>query len=515
VLLAKLGHENENNEKGNENNITASNSLDCLNEGLKTINSQNQYRARLSYFFDDLKLPGATVDEQATAFLNKGKQNNNWAADCVKTFIKHYKEMIENKKISSTTLTNYLVPVKFVCEMNDLELNWKRLLRGKPQPRSVANDRAPTIEEVRKLCEHSDRRIKLIAYIACSGGLRAGSWDYLYWKNVEPKYNADFLRWKKRQLASEGKPHDHIVITKDNEEKIIAAKLSVYAGEFDSYYTFLTPEAYFELKNYIDFRASFGEKITGDSPLLRDLWKTTNVKYAAKKSLATNPKRLNESAVKRMINRAIWKQGLRQPLPEGVRRHEWKTTHGFRKFFDTRCRLAGLNFLNVEKMMSHSTGLPDSYNKQSEYSILDDYLKAVDLLTIDINHKAASMLQKQVTQLTEKSDQTTGAIVKKLAQKDKEIEELKIQQDKISKEVELVYKALKMSQTRADFSEEDKRMQSQNPSYREAAEAADSILEQADLEVEMEVEKMMRQEKKAVKMFGEDVNDPAEQVLFY
>ena len=57
--------------------------------------------------------------------------------------------------------------------------------------------------------------------------------------------------------------------------------------------------------------ASYGEKITAESWLMRDIWQTTNVKYGAKWGLATAPKRLNSSGIKRMIERALWEQGIR------------------------------------------------------------------------------------------------------------------------------------------------------------------------------------------------------------
>ncbi|MGB6674106.1 MAG: hypothetical protein WBE34_16880 [Candidatus Nitrosopolaris sp.] len=58
--------------------------------------------------------------------------------------------------------------------------------------------------------------------------------------------------------------------------------------------------------------ASYGEKITAESWLMRDIWQTTNVKYGAKWGLATAPKRLNSSGIKRMIERALWEQSTKK-----------------------------------------------------------------------------------------------------------------------------------------------------------------------------------------------------------
>ena len=55
---------------------------------------------------------------------------------------------------------------------------------------------------------------------------------------------------------------------------------------------------------------------------------------------------------------------------------------------------------NVEVLMGHSIGISDSYYRPSDKDILDDYLKAVDLLTINTTQ---IVLEKQITELKEKS----------------------------------------------------------------------------------------------------------------
>jgi len=39
--------------------------------------------------------------------------------------------------------------------------------------------------------------------------------------------------------------------------------------------------------------------------------------------------------------------------------------------------------INIEKLMNHSTGISDSYYRATEQELLEDYLKAADMLSID------------------------------------------------------------------------------------------------------------------------------------
>jgi len=179
-----------------------------------------------------------------------------------------------------------------------------------------------------------------------SSGIRLGAWDYLKWKHVKP-------------------------ITND-EGKVIAARLDVYAGDVEQYYTFVTSEAYNALKEWMDFRASYGERIDDNSWLMRDLWQTTNMNYGARWGLATSPKKLKSSGIKRLLERAVWEQGIRKPLTEGTRRHEWKIAHGYRKFYKSRAEQI-MKPINVEITMGHV------YYKPTEHEVLDDYIKAISM----------------------------------------------------------------------------------------------------------------------------------------
>ena len=72
--------------------------------------------------------------------------------------------------------------------------------------------------------------------------------------------------------------------------------------------------------------------------------------------------------------------------------------------------------------MNHSIGISDSYYRATENEILDDYLKAMDLLTVNDDKLT---LQKQVAELTEKSKEENYIIKGKLSDKEKEIQQSK------------------------------------------------------------------------------------------
>jgi hypothetical protein len=268
--------------------------------------TRKYYERRLRKFLDFIQFEIAIsreIEKRCNDFAEKGKSNIDWTVNQIIRFLHFQKERVENNEITAATLKNFIKSLKVFCDSADLDIPWKKITRGLPKGRQAANDRAPTIEEIRKLVEYPDRRIKPIVYTMVSSGIRLGAWDYFQWKHIEP-------------------------ITKENGE-VVAAKLRVYAGDIEEYYTFITAEAYNSLKEWMDFRAYYGEKVTASSWLMRDLWQTTNMNYGARWGLATSPKKLKSSGIKRLLERAIWEQGIRQPLTEGVKRHEWKLLMDF------------------------------------------------------------------------------------------------------------------------------------------------------------------------------------------
>jgi hypothetical protein len=235
----------------------------------------------------------------------------------------------------------------------DITIPWKKVMRGMPKGRRYANDRAPTIDEISRLTQYPDRRIKPILLTMASSGIRLSAWDYLRWKDISP-------------------------IIKDG--KTIAAKIRIYAeDEEGEYFSFITNEALQALNDWMDYRKECGESINENSWIMRNLWDVTTPKG---KGVITIPKKLKSTGIKRLMERALWAQGIRRKLDIGKRRHEFQADHGLRKWFKTRCEISGMKSINIEILMGHSIGISDSYYRTTEQEILLDYLKAVDYLSI-------------------------------------------------------------------------------------------------------------------------------------
>ena len=246
--------------------------------------TRKYYERRIRTFFDFIGfLMGSNIEKRCNSFAQKGKKDGNWTTTHVIRFLQYEKERVEKGEITSATLSNFVKSIKLYCEMCDIPIPWKKITRGLPRPRTVADDRAPSMDEIRLLVQYPDRRIKSIIYTMVSCGIRLGAWDYLKWKHITPIYEGD---------------------------ELIAAKILVYAGDLEEYYAFISPEAYYSLKDWMEFRSTYGEEIDGYSWLMRDIWQTSNMKYGAKFGLATNPKKLKSSGIKRLIEQALWEQGI-------------------------------------------------------------------------------------------------------------------------------------------------------------------------------------------------------------
>jgi hypothetical protein len=354
---------------------------------LKSPLTREKYQKRIEKFFDFIGMKGETIEEKSFYFVKLTEiEGNQWVFNSVLKFMMYQLERVNKKEIVGSTVQNYLKSIKLFCEMADINIQWKKITRGLPKGKSYADDRIPTDEEVQRLLEYPDRRIKTIVYTMTSSGIRLGAWDYLRWGNIKP-------------IEKEG-------------IGVVAAKMIVYEGEDEEYFTFISQEAFLALNDWIQYRQKSGEIIDENSWLMRDLWDTGALKEG--KGFVTKPKRLASSGIKRLIERAIWAQGLRKKLENGKKRHPYATIHSFRKWFKTRCEIAGMKPINIEKLLSHSIGISNSYYRPTENELLEDYLKCIDLISLDKENKLQKQLHKYVDKNNEETYIIKGSCKKKM-----------------------------------------------------------------------------------------------------
>jgi uncharacterized protein Yka (UPF0111/DUF47 family) len=73
--------------------------------------------------------------------------------------------------------------------------------------------------------------------------------------------------------------------------------------------------------------------------------------------------------------------------------------------------------INIEKLMGHSVGISDSYYRATERELLDDYLKAIPVLTISNE----SRLQDQIKKIEEETRNNETNIKSQLYEKEQRI----------------------------------------------------------------------------------------------
>ncbi len=161
-------------------------------------------------FFDFGIDPQLELKNQCQMFYDKASNSPKWATQYFMRFLEQQKDRAARKEIQYTTIPNYYKSAKLFCVMNDIILNWQKIAKGVPYQKKAADDRPPTLSEIKKLLEYPDKRIKPIILTMISSGIRLGAWDEMKWKHVTP--------------------------IEDSEKNVIAAKLLAQTDEQYHYY---------------------------------------------------------------------------------------------------------------------------------------------------------------------------------------------------------------------------------------------------------------------------------------
>lgn len=178
-------------------------------------------------------------------------------------------------------------------------------------------------------------------------------------------------------------------------------KVTVYSDYKERYFTFTTPEAAKAIRIYLEYRKRYGEKLTSGTPVFRDQFDRNDPASVH----LVRPMKLR--TIERLISRSLEKSGIRtvERITEfngekGEIRQSVRLTAGFRKFFDTKLIYTKVQPRTKELFMGHNIGLDDHYFKPGEDYVLQEYLKAVNNLTINEENR----LRQEMTDLIRKNN---------------------------------------------------------------------------------------------------------------
>lgn len=332
------------------------NSFDNFVNAINTPSTENTYTNALKIYAAFCKV------ENYDSLLEIDKDQT---FDNIKDFIIYQRKTL---KRSLPRIHVFFSAIRLFYSVNrfDDQINWYTLARYKGRESSaVTKDRIYTKDEIQLLLQHATLRMKVVILLMLSSGIRIGAVTEL--KLYDLKYR----------------------------EKEKFYQITVYSDSPKyTYYTFCTPECANYLNLYLEYRQNKGEKLVPDSPLIRNDHEIGE--------------EIQSKSIQQRLYKILLKSGIRtrKKFTEETRRKrtEIMCSHGFRKYFNTVCIESDMNLVSKELLMGHKKdlGLERSYYRPSSDKLLNEYLKVVNDLTINDEHRLKIENEKLKFELEEK-----------------------------------------------------------------------------------------------------------------
>ncbi len=310
--------------------------------------------------------------------------------DLERSIISTIVRMKEQENLSSSSTSLLLASLTHFFSINDVPLNRKKIYKFVGERENKFEYRSYTHDEISRLLSILDERGKVAVLIMASTGMRVGGLAEICLKHLQ--------KWK---IDNAGIRHIYKII--------VYAKSSRHR-----YFTFCSPEAAESIDDYLEMRKRHGENLIqdkesgnwtpGETPLIiRQFDKIASVH----KILPIQPRSI---AIKIIVPK-LRQLGIRKKISmldstgtrksPALNKHDLHPCHSLRIFAITQMQRARLDKTIREMLVNHSTGLDAVYYKASEEEIFQEYMKALDLLTIQNEYR----LQKQLDQYKEKSEE--------------------------------------------------------------------------------------------------------------
>jgi len=245
---------------------------------------------------------------------------------------------------------NYVASVLAFYKINDIYLNVAKINKFIPLQKKVRKDRAYNHEEISKLLEISDERMRVVILLMASSGIRVGALPLLTLRNLEGE------------------------------------KLTVYENDREEYFTFITRECQKAIDTYLQVRYRCGEKLNKNSFLIREQFDIKDPFQIGR------PRPLTITMVKSKLVDLHKRIGMTK---------EVAITHGFRKFFTTQLINSKVNPEIREMLLGHKIGLASAYYRPTLEEMTLEYDKAIDNLTINEENRLKNKVEKLEVEKTQ------------------------------------------------------------------------------------------------------------------
>ncbi len=305
---------------------------------LNSIKSQDTKRVYLIYLQKYLKFVNCkTINELASEFKDP--------KDIERRIIEFIIQMKEEGK-NFRSIRNYLTPVISFYKINDIMLNSKKINKFMPSKTRAKKNRGYSHEEIRKLLDIADERMRAVILLLVSCGCRIGAIPTLHVRDIEKSGDV--------------------------------YKVTIYENDEEEYFSFMTKEAYEAVESYLLMRKRMGENVGPDSILIREQFDIRDPFAIA------TPKSVKPHTIANKIAQLGERAGIREKtvLKEGEQggsvRKSVPQVHGLRKAFNTFALNSKMDIIKRRMLEGHSVGIDEHYCKPSEADLLEEYMKGVD-----------------------------------------------------------------------------------------------------------------------------------------
>jgi integrase len=267
---------------------------------------------------------------------------------------------MRDKGLSTSSIKGRVAPISSFLQLNDIVLNIKRMSKFYPEAKRTVTDQAYTTDDLKAMLKIAKPRMRLMVLLYSSTGIRKSVLLGLKLRHIKkiPQFNL--------------------------------YRFTIYENSKESYYCYCTPECATALDEYLENRRQAGETITKESYLVRNDFSKSN------EESIKNPKPLTEKNINTVVRQLLIRANLRNEHENQYERRDKSMFHAFRKFFNTTLANANVSHLVKELLMGHSVGLDDSYYRPNEQTMLVEYAKAINDLTISDEERLKVKLEGRI-----------------------------------------------------------------------------------------------------------------------